>query len=685
LSVRAQSRTNLMTTENLLYIIGAAIVALLIAVFHYFYKSKNKERSTILLTFLRFLSLFSLFLLLINPKIEQKIVKTVKPNLVIAVDNSSSIKFLNQQKKVNKLITDIKNNKALNDKFTIDFFSFSDDVQLLDSLSYTTAKTNISKPFKRFNELYKNTISPIILITDGNQTYGSDYEYAKINQPVYSIVVGDTTRYADLKIVQQNVNRYAYLKNKFPVEVFLNYDGNKPVNATYSVFQGKQQVYSKKMQFSKDNNAQNISFYLSTSKVGTHYYSSKISYLKDEKNKVNNTKNFVVEVIDEQAKILILTSFLHPDIGALKKSIESNKQRKVTIKKIGEKLQIKDYQLVILYQPTNAFSAVFSELEKEKINSFIITGSKADWNFLNKVQQNFSKKVINQTENYLPVFNQNYGTFVTDAIGFNDFPPLVDMFGDVKFKIPFESLLFQQVGSFATQKPLLATFENNNRRGAVLFGEHSWKWRMTSKLESKSYEEYDHFIGKIIQYLASNKKEKRLLIDYKSFYYANNEIKIKAKYLDKNYQFDSNATLWLSLKNKQTNERKRVPFLINGNSYQVSLSGLSSGDYAFTVAVDNHNAKAYGSFKILEFDIEQQFTNANYKKLASISKKTNGKIYFGDAVTKLEKDLLIDKRFVSIQKSEKKINSLIDWKWLLAVIILSLSIEWFIRKYKGLI
>ena len=674
-----------MTTENLLYIIGAAIIALLIAVFHYFYKSKNKEKVNVLLTFLRFLSLFSLFLLLINPKVEQKIIKTIKPSLVVAVDNSSSIKHLNQSKNVLKLVDKLKSNKALNDKFTIDFFSFSDDVQLLDSLDFTTTKTNISKPFKQFNKLYKNSTSPIILITDGNQTFGSDYEYTKIKQPVFSIVVGDTTRYADLRIAQQNVNRYAYLKNKFPVEVFLNYDGSKTVNATYSVFKDNQKVYSKNLQFSKENSSQNLSFHLPASKVGTHYYTSRISYLKNEKNKVNNTKNFVIEVIDEQAKVLILYSFLHPDIGALKKTIESNKQRKVVIKKIGDKLQPKDYQLVILYQPTNAFNSVFSKLEQEKINSFIITGSQTDWNFLNKVQQNFTKSTINQTENYLPIFNQNYSTFVTDDIGFSDFPPLVDTFGDVKFNIPYESLLFQKVGSYATEKPLLATFESNNRRGAVLFGENSWKWRASSKLESKSFENYDHFVGKIIQYLASNKKEKRLLVDYKSFYYANDEVKITANYLDKNYQFNPNAKLWLSVKNKETNERNRIPFLINGNNYSASLTGLKSGAYNFVVSVENTNQKAHGNFKILAFNVEQQFTNANYKKLKKISKKTNGKVYFDDAVTKLEKDLLIDKRFVTIQKTEKKIDSLIDWKWLLAVIILSLSIEWFIRKYKGLI
>lgn len=674
-----------MTTENLLYIIIAAIIALLIAVFHYFHKSKNKEKSTVLLTFLRFLSLFSLFLLLINPKIEQTILNTIKPKLVVAVDNSSSIQHLNERENVLSIVESLKSNKTLNEKFDLDFFSFSDDVNVLDSLSFDTSQTNISKPFKQFNELYKDQIAPIILISDGNQTFGSDYEYTKVHRPVYSVVVGDTTKYDDVKISQQNVNRYAYLKNKFPIEVFLKYDGDKPVNSVYMVYKGNQKVYSKNVSFSKDKNSQNISFHLPTNAVGTHYYTSRISYLDNEKNKVNNSKNFVVDVIDEQSNILIYTSFLHPDIGALKNSITANKQRKVTIRKVGDNIKLNEYQLVILYQPTAGFQSIFKQLDVEKKNYFIITGAKTEWIFLNTIQTNFSKNTINQTENYLPVFNQNFSTFVTDDIGFSDFPPLIDKFGEVKFNIQYESLLFQQIGNFPTEKPLLATFEVDDRRGAVLFGENSWRWRMNSKLESKSFTNYDEFIGKIVQYLSSNKKEKRLIVDAKSVYYENEELRITTMYLDKNYVFDSDATVWLSVKNRVTNEQKRLPFLLNGNSYVVSVSDLSEGDYDYTVSVDNQNVKQFGSFKILDFDIEQQFTNANVEKLKSISKKTNGKIYFNTDVTKLVSDLHIDIRYKSIQKLEKKINSLIDWKWLLAVIILSLSIEWFIRKYKGLI
>ena len=72
----------------------------------------------------------------------------------------------------------------------------------------------------------------------------------------------------------------------------------------------------------------------------------------------------------------------------------------------------------------------------------------------------------------------------------------------------------------------------------------------------------------------------------------------------------------------------------------------------------------------------------NFKSLANSS---NGMAYFVDDTKSLIQNLLKDERFVTIQKSSKNVVPLIDWKFLLAIIALSLSAEWFIRKYNGLI
>jgi hypothetical protein len=57
---------------------------------------------------------------------------------------------------------------------------------------------------------------------------------------------------------------------------------------------------------------------------------------------------------------IALVTINHPDIGALKRSIESNAQRKVTIVKPNAINSLKDYNVLILYQPTAVFKAVLT-------------------------------------------------------------------------------------------------------------------------------------------------------------------------------------------------------------------------------------------------------------------------------------------------------------------------------------
>jgi len=105
----------------------------------------------------------------------------------------------------------------------------------------------------------------------------------------------------------------------------------------------------------------------------------------------------------------------------------------------------------------------------------------------------------------------------------------------------------------------------------------------------------------------------------------------------------------------------------------------------FTVKSNDEPVSASGNFKVLAFDVEKQFLNADVTKLQSIATNTNGIAYFIDKVDALTDDLLKDQRYATIQKSKRSTIPLIDYKYLLALIALALSLEWFIRKYNGLI
>jgi len=622
--------------------------------------------------------------MIINPSINKRSVEIIKPNLLVAVDNSSSIKYNSQDKNVNKLINFIENDKKLANKYALKYYSFGTSLNVLDSLSFNKTQSNIALPFQEFSKLYKENQSPVILISDGNQTVGNSVEYSNYKSPVFSFIVGDTATSEDLYIKQLNSNKSTTIHNKFPVELFINYTGNKAVSKKLNVFYKGKIIYSEQFQFSKSSNVKTATFFLTAKEKGVQYYTAKIESLENEQNVINNTKNFSIHVIEEKSKILVLSSILHPDLGMLKKSIESNKQRTVTISTIQDfKGKMTDYQLIILNQPTKEFKNIVETIKKNKLNYFIISGLSTDWDFLNNIQTNFSKDVITQSESYQPVFNSNYASFLSDDIGFSNYAPLEDYFGDVTFSVPFNTLLFQQIGTIITKKPLLATFENSNQRVAVLFGENSWRWRMESFKTIQTFEQFDGFIANLIQYLTSTQKNKRLTVSLEPIFYANETIKISANYLDKNFNFDSRAKLWLTISNKDKKFIKKIPFAALETRFIAELSNLVAGKYSYAVSIENQDLTSSGSFKILPFEVEQQFNNANDADLKLVSEHTQGKIYYDNQQSQLVIDLIEDQRFKSVQKEIIQKTPLIHWKWILGFILLTLSIEWFVRKYFG--
>ena len=675
-----------MTTNTILLLLLSLLVASGLSFFQYFYKAKTKSKVNLVLAFLRFLSIFGILLLLINLIITSKTLETIKTPLPIVVDNSSSIVDLKANEPALELSKKLSQNKELQDKFDIQFYRFDNEFQQSEELDFKGTQTNLDEVAKSLKSIYKNTTFPTVLITDGNQTSGNDYVYSfDANNKVYPLIVGDTTTFLDLKVSQLNVNKYAFHKNKFPVEVFLNYSGNKTITADFRISQGNSVLSKQKVSFSSSKKSVILNVLLPADKVGLQVFKATISSNEKEKNTYNNTKNFAVEIMDQKTNVAIVSAINHPDIGAMKRAIESNAQRKVTIVKPNLINLLQDCNVLILYQPTNEFKSVFEKNKLAGINTFIVTGNSTDFNFLNQQQSNLVFKMSGQKEDFLGEFNSQFNLFAIDNIGFENFPPLQNAFGTVSTNGTVSTLLSSKIRNIDTNAPLLAFAENQGKRSAFLLGENLWKWRLQSHVDNQSFEKFDVFVDKIIQFLASNDSKKSLVVNHESFYNSGEAIEILAQYFNKNYEFDEKARLTISVTNAKTKQTKNYDLLKGNNSFKVNLDGLSAGGYDFTVKELTSKTSHSGHFEILDFDIEKQFVNPDVEKLNQLAVQTQGKAYYPNQVDTLIKSLLENENYKAIQKEITSKTPLIDWVWLLVFIAITLASEWFLRKYNGML
>ena len=134
-----------MDLSTVLLIVLAVAAALTLVYFQYFYKNPRKGSLKIILAALRFVTLFCGLILLINPKFVSKDYFVEKANLILLVDNSTSMKDGTSTANLSRIIEEIKENKALNERFTIHQYGFGNGI-------YSIGK-NIVKGRKRLGVL----------------------------------------------------------------------------------------------------------------------------------------------------------------------------------------------------------------------------------------------------------------------------------------------------------------------------------------------------------------------------------------------------------------------------------------------------------------------------------------------------------------------------------------------------
>jgi hypothetical protein len=675
-----------MTNTTILLILLALVIAGALSYFQYYYKAKSPLKIVRLLAFLRFLSVFFVLLLLINPIVSNNKVEIVKTPLVLMLDNSESIKYLKATSDAKSIFERLQSDNKLKEKYDIQSYQFDNEVAFADSITFKGNQTNLDKVAINLKSNFKNTQFPTVLLSDGNQTSGSEYvfQFNKENK-IYPVILGDTTTFLDLKINQINANKYAFLKNKFPAEVFLQYNGNKNVAATFSISSGKTVLSKQAISFSNNKKVQAVTVLLPADKVGLQVLTATISSSEKEKNTSNNSKKIAIEVLDQRTEVAIVTTINHPDIGALKRAIESNAQRKVTIINPNRFNELNKFNTLILYQPNAEFQNLYNANKRLQIATFTITGLATNFNFLNQNQSEFEFKMANQKEDYLAEFKSDFNLFASENIGFENFPPLENAYGTITGKQNNAVLLSSKIRTIQTNSPLLSFSDQNGKRTTFLFGENIWKWRSRSFVDNRNFEKFDLFIDKIIQFLSIKNARKSLVVNHERFYNSGDIIEISAEYFNKNFELDEKAKLTITVTNKQTKKEKRYDLLKSTSNFKVNLNGLPAGNYNFTVKELNSNSSYSNSFEVIEFDIEKQFVNPDVIKLNQLASETKGKTFSPNQIDDLISTLVNDESYKAIQKTNATKSPLIDFIFLLVCLAISLALEWIIRKYNGLL
>lgn len=677
-----------MSLYSSLFLLFGALLAGLLTYLQYkdfFLRNRN---IAILLSLLRWFSYVLVLLLLVNFQLKSSTNELQKQRLILLSDASTSMHNFSTEEEIKPVLNQFLGQRELQKKFDIQLYSFGESLsEIEDAQKYVAnqSQTNISKALKEIHSIYRNQDYRIVLISDGNQSIGEDYTYAakQLNQSIFPLVVGDTTIVEDLKIDRINNNNYVFLDNKFPVEVFVSYEGKESFSSTIKIKNNGKEVARQSVEFSPSKTAHRLALELLASKKGVQKYEVSLEAFEGEAFLKNNTIQTSIEVIDDFSRILILTDKIHPDLGMLQRSLEKSKRRKVETSLLSTfDGDLGDYNLLIFYQPTQSFSVLVEKAKKWGINILIFTGTKTDYAFVQEQFPFFEKAQTNATEDFYPLVNEKFSIFQQEDIGFASFPPLQDSFGEITTKGNTTSLLYQQLQGFATDSPMLFFTENEGKRYGFFMGENTWRWRSQYYVDHKDFFAFDDFIGRVIQYLTASTTKKRLFVDVENLYTNKLESELKATFFDANYELDNTVQLSIRLTNRNTKETTYYPMLWKGSYFSFPLKNIDSAPYEFEISVTENEFKYSGNFTLEDEDRERRAIRPDLVSLKSVAYKSQ--LFLLPEAAFLTDYLIQEEAFKPSLKTVKKNQSLIDWQYLLFFLIVSLSAEWFIRKYNGL-
>ncbi|SMC58622.1 hypothetical protein SAMN04488524_1323 [Pedobacter africanus] len=688
-----------LTIYSLLTLFGCLVAGILFAWLLYNGTRHLSRKLRYLLAVLRTLAVTAIGFLLFFPLIRSVSYTPEKPIIIIGQDNSLSVGNIvpagfNKAKYEQdiKLLAD-----KLSEQYEVKLYSFADSIKNGFDFSNKGRLSNAAGFISKLNDEYLNrNVGAVIIASDGIFNRGGSplYELDKLKAPIYTIALGDTVPKKDLQVAGVNHNSLVYLNNEFTADVQVQAFEAKGEETVLSVLENGKKIHEERVPINSAAFVKNVTVKLKAAKLGLQKYTVQLSPLSREASEKNNTQHFFVEVIDARQKILIAAAGPHPDIAALKQAIAQNKNFEVKVV-LAEELNgvnIADYGLVILYQLPSVMYDATAFMNKLRLGNaavWYVVGAQSNLAAFNQVQQQVNLSGGNTVQESYSHVNSGFTAFELDPVmvkHVEGFDPLTAPANKPLVNGQATVALQQRIGKINTDYPQLFFMTDNGKKTGFLIGEGLWRWKLSEVAEGQQDAmAFNSLVSKTVQYLSvKDDKRKFKVFTSKNTFDENENIILNAVLYNDSYVPVNKPDVELVLKNDHGVAYKFL-FSRTEVAYQLDASSLPPGNYTYTASTVLGDKKhtAQGIFYVNAMVAEYQQTVANHQLLSTMSVQTGGKMYMPADLLKLLNNIKTNEQIRTLSYEDRKYEELINFKWLFALIIGLLGLEWFFRKRNG--
>ena len=699
---------------NWFFLVGFALLLAGYTIFVYRVTVPEISRQKkILLILLRILVLILLFLLIFEPLLKIETKKIIQPVHYFFVDNSKSLKQFEDKSPFisEKILNEVK--KLPLGSFKL--FSFGSNVS--HELKSDSAKFLFTEPATNFSKIFSSlqkeeNIASVTIVSDGIITEGTSpqYQAEKLNVPVFTVGVGDSTTKKDISIQNILHNEFLYAGTSTPFIISVFQHGFSGTGTTLSLFEDNSLLEAKNISFT-ESELQNIEFSYKPNSPGEQKISFVLSPLQKEYSIENNRQSVFVKVLDSKLSIVLLAGAPSADVTFIKNSLQADTNNFVLSftqitstqfleKKLPENALDKADVLYLVNFPSsqtaNQLVEKVAKLIKEKnLPYFFMLSSSVDPVKL-RIMQSELPFTFNRTDKTVveaqPVIADDMqrnpllqfsGKNILEQ--WNNLPPVYKPNWELTTKPESEVLAKTRINNIALNSPLILSKRLGSKRAIAVLASDIWKWKLqkaTAQLDL-----FDRFLLNGTKWLHAVEQKKQVTISTnKKFYSAGEKIYLTAEVYDEAFNAVNDADIKCSVRSKDY--EIPVSFSNTGSGlYEGEISDIGKGDYNFSgeAFLDRKSlGKDNGRFSVGDIDYELQNTTMNSDLLRLLAKETKGKFFYNSYGNLFDKLAEINKNS-SKTKIEVKEFRLWSSELMLALIILLFAAEWFLRKREGLL
>jgi hypothetical protein len=683
-----------------------------------------------ILIVLRTLAISLLLFVIFEPILTRISASIVKPKVAVLIDNSLSVAMNDSRgSRKEELITALKNSGVKDFKDDeIVFAHFDSDVSPIfsfntDSLKLNGQSTDISKAINWASKnIETQNIQAILMFTDGAFNAGINpiYSAEQFGKPIFIVGVGDSNQAKDVALESIITNDITYVDISVPVNINLLVNGFEQGELKVQLFDNNNQIAEQNILINPETRSYPLVFEYIPKTEGVHKLTARASQLQGEITLKNNQISEFIRVLKGKRRIVIFAGSPSPDLTFLRNSFSQEKdiEIKTFIQKQGSEYydvaptqsEIKDAELIVFvgFPIVSTSNSSLDLIKKELANGkplLFIASQNTDYYKL-KILEDFMPFTVQSTRanEFLvvpdisekatgnPIIRVNGNE--QDKNLWNELPPIFRTETFVRVKPESEIISSFKVNNVPFKEPLIVSRSFQGQKTIAVLGYGIYRWKLlgyaaeVAKGRKDAVDLFNIFVQNSRKWLSVNQDKKNVVIKTnKKFYVSGEKISFIAQVYDAAYNFVDNATV--NVKIQGNNEQRDLILVSMGNGrYTADVSGLREGDYSFKGSA-SLNGKLLGTddgrFTIGDLSPEYQNFTMNAKLLRTITDRSGGKFYTSENVVNFKDDLKNVRNFNEKSVVNKSEIALWNLFWILIIIVLLLSLEWFIRKRLGML